>query len=327
MKKSYFILIAVAFFLASCGGAKFAVTTGGENLSALTKVTDGEESNIHPFGGDNGANLFYASSQNKGKYFNIYKKDNPFASASVQKTSGKNFNYAPAYCSATDKIAFRCQNEGMYTSDIFMMSGTQGKALTQITESSSDYEGNPCFSSDGKYLLYDKQSYTYYKRTNLASLLFGGYATIIVENSEIWMKNLQTGETTLLGNGYQPCFSPDNQQIAYVKYAPDAKSTSIFIMNTDGTNQIQVTDAKKGFSFNPRWSPDGKKLIFQSAKKDKKDFDIYVINTDGENLTQLTMNKSSDVTPYWTTDGYIYFASDRGGKKGNFQIWRFQYGN
>jgi TolB protein len=327
MKKNYLLALATSVILVSCGGSKFAVTTGGENLTALTKVTDGEESSIHPFGGDNGANLFYAVGEKKGKYYNIFKKDNPFATASVQKTSGNNINYAPAYCAATDKIAFRCQNDGMNSSDIFMMSGTQGKALTQITESHGDYEGNPCFSNDGGLLVYDKQSYEYYKKANWASLLFGGYTTVIVENSEIWLKNLKTGESTLLGNGYQPSFSPDGKQIAYVKYSSDAKSTSIYLMNLDGTNQIQVTDAKKGYALNPRWSPDGKKIIFQLSKKDKKDFDIYVVNIDGENLTQLTLNKSSDATPYWTTDGYIYFASDRGGKKGKFQIWRFKYAN
>ena len=153
---------------------------------------------------------------------------------------------------------------------------------------------------------------------------FGG-TTVVVENSEIWLRNLKTGENVLLGNGYQPCFSPDGKRIAYVKYSSDAKSTSIWVMNIDGSEQVQVTDAKKGFALNPRWSPDGKRLIFQSSKKDKKDADLYVIDSDGNNLTQLTINKSYDGQPYWTTDGYIYFVSDRGNDPGNYQIWRFKY--
>ena len=88
MNNKYLLALATSAILVSCGGSKFAVTTGGENLTALTKVTDGEESSIHPFGGDNGANLFYAVGEKKGKYYNIFKKDNPFATASVQKTSG-----------------------------------------------------------------------------------------------------------------------------------------------------------------------------------------------------------------------------------------------
>lgn len=50
-----------------------------------------------------------------------------------------------------------------------------------------------------------------------------------------------------------------------------------------------------------------------------------MIDVDGNNLTQLTINKSYDGQPYWTTDGYIYFVSDRGNNVGNYQIWRFKY--
>lgn len=56
-------------------------------------------------------------------------------------------------------------------------------------------------------IVYDKIAYTYYRKANWATFLFGfGGNTVVVENSEIWMKNLKTGETTLLGNGYSPCF-------------------------------------------------------------------------------------------------------------------------
>jgi len=319
MKNTLFLGMIFAISLSSCS-TQFAITTGDESLSALTQVTDNEEPCITPFGGDNGKDLFYAARESK-RYYNIYKKDNAFASAMVQKTSGKNLNYAPTYNAATDKIAFRCQNEGSTTSDIYMMSGTKGKALTQITESSNAYENNPCFSKDGKILVYDKQSYTNYSPITVSSLMGFGASSVIVEKSEIWIKNLETGESILIGNGYQPCLSPDDTKIAYVKYSSDAKSCSIWIMDLDGVNQVQLTDAKKGYALNPSWSPDGKRIVFQSTKKDP---DIYIVNMDGDNLTQLTKNKSFDMDPYWTTDGYMYFTSDRGNKKGNYQIWRFK---
>lgn len=323
MKNTFVLALITVVGLSSCGGIKFAITTGDENLSALTQVTNNEEPCITPFGGDNGRDLFFAARENK-KYYNIYKKDNAFASAMIQKTSGKNYNYSPSYNAVTDKIAFRCQNEGSITSDIYMMSGTKGKALTQVTESSDAFENNPYFSKNGKILVYDRQTYAYYSKVAFASLFGLGTSSVLVENSEIWIKNLETGENTLIGNGYQPCLSPDDTKIAYVKYSADAKSCGIWIMDLDGGNQIQLTDAKKGYAFCPKWSPDGNRIVFQLVKKDKKDPDIYMVNMDGDNLTQLTKNKSFDMSPYWTTDGYLYFVSDRGNKKGNFQIWRFK---
>ena len=92
MKKIIIGFIAVVV-LASCGGTRFAVTTGGENLQALTKVTDGEEPSITPIGGDDGQ-IFICCSREKKKYYNIYKKENPFSNA-MSQTSGKNYNYSP----------------------------------------------------------------------------------------------------------------------------------------------------------------------------------------------------------------------------------------
>lgn len=310
--------------MSSCSTKEFAIASGDESLTTLTKVTDNEEPCGDPFGGDEGGALFFAARES-GKYWNIYKKENPFSAAITQKTSGKNYNLEPVYCPVTGKIAFRCQNEGSSTSDIFIMSDAKGKALSQITETSDAYEGYPSFSPDGKFVVYHKISYSYYKSIGGFFGLFGAKVITVVKNSEIWLKNLTTGETVLLGNGYQPAFSPDGERIAYVKYSSDAESCAIWTMELDGSNPMQITDAKKGFAYDPCWSPDGTKLVFSSYKKDKKDHDLYVIDADGNNLKQLTKNKSYDGQPYWTRDNYIYFTSDRGGKMGNQQIWRFKY--
>ena len=328
MKRLFILALAVTASLACFGKKKFAITMTGESLTALTQVTDNEEPCVDPFGGDGSDALYFSVRENK-KYFNLYKKDNPFSAALSQKTSGKNYNRQPCFNRATGKIAFSCMQDGSASSDIYTMFDAKGKALSQITESTDSYEQNPSFSPDGNLIIYNKVQHSYYKKANSfwSTLLTGwGSDIVIVENSALWSRHLKTGENVLLGNGYQPCFSHDGKRIAYVKYSSDAKSTSIWIMNIDGTEQMQITDAKKGYAMRPRWSPDDTRLIFGSSKKDKKDSDLYVIDVDGNNLVQLTINKSYDGQPYWTTDGYIYFVSDRGNDEGNFQIWRFKYG-
>ena len=72
MKTNDLILLGFAAMIVSCGGTQFAITSSGENLTALTKVTDNEEPCISPFGGDNGKDLFFAARESK-KYYNIYK--------------------------------------------------------------------------------------------------------------------------------------------------------------------------------------------------------------------------------------------------------------
>ena len=323
MKHRFFFLILVVFAYSICDARKrHPVTTNGENLSALTKVTDSSEPCITPFGGDNGKDLFFAIRENK-KFFNIYKKDNPFSGSVVQKTVGKNYNFYPAYNATIDKIAFHCAIEGANTSDIYMTNGTQGKALSQVTESANANENHPCFSKDGIFIVYDKVSTSEIRRDNADKI--PSKHPKYVANSDVWMKNLQTGESVLLGNGYQPTFSPDGTKIAFVRYSPDAKSCTIWMMNTDGSNQIQVTDAKKGYALHPRFSPDGKQIVFDSWRKETKNTDIYIIDVEGNTLHQITSNESYDGRPYWTEDGYIYFESDRGDVAGNRQIWRFKF--
>ena len=285
---------------------KYSITSESENLTALTKITDGSDICTMPYGGDNGHSLFYLkwTSIGNSTYSNIFKKDNPLANAASEKTSGNNKNSHPSYCDKIDKIVFRYQPSSSSSSDIFMMSASVGKALTQITDTPGEWEDNPSFSPDGRYIAYDKSS----SGTNR-------------KDSEIWIKNRETGENTLLGNGAQPSFSPDGKSIAYIKYA--GNDAYVFTMTIDGENQIQITDANKGYAQNPQWSPNGKFLIF-SARKNGKNADLFVIRTDGEHLTQLTTNESTDKQPYWSKDGYIYFTSDRGGLEKLFQIWRFK---
>lgn len=96
-------------------------------------------------------------------------------------------------------------------------------------------------------------------------------------------------------------------------------------MDIDGENQTKLTDNNKLSSAQrPRFSPDGNYIVFDSSDK-TDNMDIYIISIDGSNLTRLTLNKSSDTQPYWSSDGYIYFVSDRGGKAGDSNIWRFKY--
>ena len=216
MRTKLIIILLICGISSIQAKKKWSVTSNGESLQALTQVTDNAEPCFFPFGGDNGKELFFAVREDK-KWYYIYKKENPFSAATTQKTSGKNLNYAPAYCAAIDKLAFRCQLEGSATSDIYMMTDSKGKALNQVTESTNAYEGNPSFSKDGTYIVYDKVQYSFHKSYNFWDSFFGTKGTtVVVEKSELWMKNLKTGETTLLGNGSQPSLSPDGKRIAYV---------------------------------------------------------------------------------------------------------------
>lgn len=181
--------------LTSCVTTSFFETTStGEVFTSLTRITESPDA-VSPFGGDNNGPLFFAYQADGHGQCNIYKKDNPLASSLTQVTSVE-FAWFPTYNSVIDKIAFSMDN------DIYTMPATKGKALTQVTNTNDCKENHPCFSPDGEYLVYDR----------IQRSLFQGQYYYWNSNSEIWVRNMKTGENTLLGKGWTPSFSPDGQK-------------------------------------------------------------------------------------------------------------------
>lgn len=305
MKKLIFFLsLAVMLMLTSCGKKVFMITTANENLRSLSKITDGKNPALDPNGGGKNETLFYVVAN--GKESNIYKKDNPLAPSQTQVTSGNNVLRGPWYCPAIDRVAFGGKLAGSSTNDISMMPATKGTAIYPITESVDAGELWPCISNDGTMIAYQRAA-----------------ANGLKVNIEIWVKNLVTGESAILGGGAVPRFSPDGKKIAYVKYMNNNQN-QLWVMNVDGSNSMQLTDLKKGTVDDMSWSPDGSQIVFSAKRDNKKDYDLYIINNDGSNLHQITINESSDLCPFWSNDNFIYFSSDRGAQAGKYQIWRFQ---
>lgn len=288
---------ALLIAMSSCGSKTYLITSGSENLRSLTKVTESKNPCTQP-GGSTESDVLFFSMQVDGAT-NIYKKENPIAPAQVQITSG-NSCYDAVYCVASDRVAFSRWVNNNY--DIYMMPATKGNALIPVTETTGVYEEYPSFSPDGSLLAYQKNR---------------------GKEGEIWIKNVNTGENMLLGKGVRPSISPDGKKIVYAK-VESSSTCNIWIMDIDGSNAQQLTGSKGEYSLNPKWSPSGKKIVFQTNKK-KSNYDICVMNANGTGLVQLTTNESSDWYPFWSKDGYIYMSSDRGGKVGEYNIWRFFY--
>src|SRR6185369_12086258 len=71
----------------------------------------------------------------------------------------------------------------------------------------------------------------------------------------------------------------------------------------------------------PSWSPDGKKLAFgtivdparTAGGNPQGQQDIWTINADGSAKHRLTDGNGTNLSPFWSTDGRVFFISDRGG--------------
>jgi len=83
----------------------------------------------------------------------------------------------------------------------------------------------------------------------------------------------------------------------------------IYVMNADGTGQINLTNNPATDEY-PAWSPDGGKIAFQSDRDGNRE--IYVMNPDGTGQTNVSNNPATDGCAHWSPDGRkIGFQSDR----------------
>lgn len=108
-----------------------------------------------------------------------------------------------------------------------------------------------------------------------------------------------------------PDWSPDGKKIAFSSDRGDDYDFNIYVMNSDGTDVTQVTDAP-GDEAETKWSPDGKKIGFTTEANEK--FTLSVMNSDGTEFTTIRKGPSPGYIGMsdWSPDGSrIVFVVDK----------------
>jgi len=148
---------------------------------------------------------------------------------------------------------------------------------------------------------------------NIEGLIFFNSAR--TGDSEIFRMNADGTEITNISKSpntedVMPSVSSDGKKIVFMRgNFYDWDSYEIWYMNSDGSDQKQLTDNDKADG-HPDFSPNGEKIVFASLKDGNEE--IYIMNSDGLGLKRLTDNPASDNDPDFSPDGaYIAFKSTR----------------
>jgi Tol biopolymer transport system component len=134
----------------------------------------------------------------------------------------------------------------------------------------------------------------------------------------------RTPLTSTPDDDYTPSWSADGEKIAFARNPPGSPSYGqIWVMNHDGTSQIQLTSGSQSADdYAPALSPGGNKIAFERFGGTTAQ--VWVMNADGSGQTQLTFpgpNGDEGRAPVFSPDGQKIAFARYDGATGFSEIW------
>lgn len=165
---------------------------------------------------------------------------------------------------------------------LFIVNTKTGK-YTQLTNDTAAYFRDPCFSPDGKRIVF---AYQKNKRDKLS------HEELFVMNDDgTGMKQITTyPEENISAKEYgykagPPRWHPTENYITYI--SRQNKKNNIYAVTPDGTKQWKLIEGKSNEGWHD-WSPDGNWLVYDRATEDGSYYHIVLMNWKTKNIKQLT---------------------------------------
>lgn len=317
-------LPVLALLAAGCTGAQIDFTRsyvpeeGGINFMKVTDETQESLSTpsvtrtagrmtwwVNPIFAINhdGTSIAYNTFKNDKR--NIFVRSLDVRAASTQRTFRTLVN--DVCFSADGKMLCFSEIVGNY-SRLCLTDAAQGTVVQQVSPiNTRDY--GPRYSVDGKRI--------FFSRADGA-------------NYSIWSYELATGSFSNYCYGLNPM--PISEEEFLCTRMNSERNYEVWRINfVKGSESLVLSQDDRSFT-TASLSPDGKWIVCVSNTPStdqpgsRENLDIYAVRPDGSRLTQLTYHQGDDCSPVWSPDGqYIYFLSQRGTEKGEYNIWRMNF--
>jgi TolB protein len=118
------------------------------------------------------------------------------------------------------------------------------------------------------------------------------YSTDIDGNQDVFLLRIDGSEPVRLTDGpeeeFDPDLSPDGATIAYRRNPEDGRDEAdIWVMDIEGANKRNLTNAPELSNWAPAWTPDGR-IAFSSMREGSGALELWSMAADGSDVTRLS---------------------------------------
>lgn len=262
----------VAFYSMRDGNAEIYVMDGdGGNQ---TRVTEDPAMDVDPAMSPNGRDIVFTSNRTGNN--DIFIVDSHGGPAVNLTNHSANDGWA-RWSPSGREIVFHSNRDGNF--EIYVMTA-DGASPTRLT-TYAGIDQFPDWSPNGTEIVFRR-------------------------DTDIYVMELATGETRRLTNALplnqMAAWSPNGRELVFMSSRDGYPS--VFKMNSDGSDQVNLTPKAPGDSTSewlsraPSWSTNGRQILFMSYRPATGgDTELFVMNQDGTEAQRLTFKIGVDGSP------------------------------